>query len=40
MDVIKHEEHIIVSGDLNEHIGTQRKNLENVIGEHSIGERK
>ena len=39
VDVIKYKEHPTILGYFNGHIGTKRRNLEIVVGEHSIGER-
>ena len=39
VDSLAHRENTIVMGDLNGHIGTNRAGYEDIIGEHSIGDR-
>jgi len=38
-DIVKYKEKLIVSRDYNGHIGFNRRNLENVIGTFSAGDR-
>ena len=39
IDNIRTDEEVIVMGDLNGHIGTQREGYEQVMGYHGIGSR-
>ena len=39
IDSIRTDEEVIVMGDLNGHIGTQREGYEQVMGYHGIGNR-
>ena len=38
-DRVPHHENVILMGDLNGHVGQDRRGIENVIGAHSIGDR-
>ena len=40
VDGIKYGENLIIKGDWNGHVGTERGGYQNIIGPHGIGKKK